>query len=454
MLAFVIVWVGQLVSMLGTGMTRFAITIWAWQVTGEATTLALVGFFSFVPLVALSPVAGALVDRWNRKMVMMFSDLAAGLSTVAIFLLFSSDNLQIWHLYVAGAFAGAFEAFQFPAYSAAVSTMLPKSQYTRANGLLGLVEPVSQIASPVLAGALLAMVGLGGILVIDIATFLIAIGLLLVVIIPQPITTDAGRKGQGNLWHESMYGFRYIFERPSLLSLQTLFLAGNLISAAGFILFPAMILARTGDDELILAAVQSALGVGGVIGGLTLSIWGGPKRRIHTLLLGWILLGILGDLMMGLGQQLSIWLMGHFFVGFFVPFINGSNQAIWQAKVSPDVQGRVFAARRLIAQITFPVSMLMAGYLADQIFEPAMMPRGVLSHIFGGLLGVGPGAGMGLMFAVSGLLVALIGVSGYLIPLIRNVEDILPDHDLAEDTTEQKIDAELVDRDIVATSAT
>jgi DHA3 family macrolide efflux protein-like MFS transporter len=120
MLAFTIVWLGQMVSMLGTGMTRFAITIWAWQTTGEATTLALVGLFSYGPAVLFSPVAGALVDRWPRKIAMMVSDLAAGLSTIAIFLLFTTDRLEIWHLYLAGALAGTFEAFQFPAciYSA------------------------------------------------------------------------------------------------------------------------------------------------------------------------------------------------------------------------------------------------------------------------------------------------------------------------------------------------
>ena len=341
MIGFTIVWAGQMVSMMGTGMTRFAITIWAWQITGEATALALVGFFSFGPAVLFSPFAGALVDRWNRKLVMMLSDLAAGLSTVSILILFVTGNLQIWHLYVAGAFAGTFEAFQFPAYSAAVTTMLPKSQYARANGMLGMVESASQIASPIMAGFLLVVIGLGGILVIDVVTFLTAIGLLMAVRIPQPTTTEAGRRGQGNLWQEAMYGFRYIFERPSLLGLQSIFLAGNLVGGIDLVLVPAMILARTNNNEIILGSVQSALGIGGVVGGLVLSIWGGPKRRIHGLLLSWVFLGM-GQVIMGLGQHLTIWSFSHFGMGFVIPFINGSNQAIWQAKVAPDVQGRVF----------------------------------------------------------------------------------------------------------------
>jgi predicted MFS family arabinose efflux permease len=226
-----------------------------------------------------------------------------------------------------------------------------------------------------------------------------------------------------------LYGFRYIFARPSLLALQLVFLAGNLIGSAAFVLLPALILSRTGNNEITLGTVQSALGIGGVIGGVLLSTWGGTQRRIHTLLISWTLAGLLGEVLMGLGQTPFIWGMSAFFTGFFIPFINGSNQAIWQAKVAPDVQGRVFAARRLIAQIAFPLSMLLAGPLADHMFEPAMQSSGALAPIFGDWVGTGNGAGLALMFVGIGLITALIGLSGYLFPVIRNAEDILPDHD-------------------------
>ena len=155
MRGFTIVWFGQLVSLLGSGMTQFALTIWAWQITGEATALALVGFFTFAPSILISPLAGALVDRWDRKQVMMLSDLAAGLSTIAVFLLYSTDSLEIWHLYVTGAFTGVFQSFQFPAYSAAISVMLDKEQYSRASGMISLAESASGILSPIGAGIFL-----------------------------------------------------------------------------------------------------------------------------------------------------------------------------------------------------------------------------------------------------------------------------------------------------------
>ena len=431
MTGFTVVWIGQVVSLLGTGMTRFALTIWAWQLTGSATALALMGFFSFGPIVLFSPVAGALVDRWNRKLVMMLSDLAAGLATVAIFLLYTTGHLEIWHLYVAGAFAGTFESFQFPAYSAAVTTMVHKKHYARASGMLSLAESISGIAAPALAGLLLVMIGIGGILVIDMVTFVLAILALVAVNIPQPPRTAAGAEGQGSLWQESLYGFRYILDRPSLLGLQLLFFTSNLLATLGFTLLAPMILARTGSNSVVLGTVESAFGVGGVVGGVLLATWGGPQRRVHGVLLSFVGASLLGQTLMGLGQILPVWIAAAFLSSAFIPILNGSNQAIWQQKVAPDVQGRVFATRRLIAQITAPLAMLLAGPLADFVFEPGMMAGGSLAALFGWLVGTGPGAGMALIFVISGLLGSFIGVVGYLIPTIRNAEDILPDHEAA-----------------------
>ncbi|MGD8791045.1 MAG: MFS transporter [Anaerolineae bacterium] len=429
MFAFTIVWIGQVVSLLGSGMTMFALTIWAWEITGQATALALVAFFSFGPSVVLSPLAGALVDRWDRKLVMMLSDLAAGLMTIFVWVLYASGSLEIWHLYVTGAISGAFQAFQFPAYSAAVTTMLPKEQYARANGMLSLAESAAGVFAPLAGGILLGFLGLSGILMIDVVTFVVAIGALLVVHVPQPEKTEAGREGQGSLWQESLYGFRYILARPSLLGLQLVFLAINLTASFSFTVLAPMILARTGNDELVLGSVQSMMGVGGIVGGLLLSLWGGPRRRVHGVLLGMIFSSLLGEVILGLGAAPLAWSVGAFFVSFFIPVINGSNQAIWQAKVAPDVQGRVFATRRLIAQISAPVAMLLAGPLADYFFEPAMAGQGTMSALFGGLVGTGTGSGMALMFVVTGLLGVLVGLSGYLFPAVRNAEDILPDHD-------------------------
>jgi DHA3 family macrolide efflux protein-like MFS transporter len=432
MAGFTIVWIGQIISLLGTQMTWFALTLWSYAAAEEAkaTVLASVWIASFAPTVVLSPIAGALVDRWNRKLVMMLSDLGAGLMTSVVILLYATGNLQIWHLYLTGAVSAAFQAFQFPAYSAAVTTMLSKEHYGRASGMMSLAEGAAGIFGPLAGSLLLGPIGTAGVMAIDLVTFVIAIVALLIVYIPQPETTESGRSGQGSLWKESLYGFKYILERPSLLGLQLVFLAINLTATLGFTVLAPLVLARTGEDELALGSIQSVMGVGGLLGGLLLSIWGGPKRRVHGVLMGMALSSLLGQMVLGLGTGQVIWGIGAFFSSFFIPIINGSNQAIWQAKVAPDVQGRVFAARRLIAQISV-LAALIAGPLADFAFEPAMMPEGSLASVFGWLIATGPGAGMALMFVISGILGTLVGLGGYVFPAVRNAEDILPDHDAA-----------------------
>ncbi|MCC6189538.1 MAG: MFS transporter [Anaerolineales bacterium] len=425
MRTFLTVWLGQVISLFGSAMTGFALTTWAWQLTNSATALALVGFFHFAPTVLFSPIAGALVDRWNRKLVMMFSDLGTGLATIAILGLYSAGRLEIWHLYVAGVFAGTFQAFQWPAYGAATTLLLPKAQYGRASGMISLAESAANTLAPLLAGVLIVTIGLTGILLIDIATFLFAIGALLIVRLPQPKTTAEGRAGQGSLLQEAAYGFRYIVARPSLLGLQLVFFVGNLMASLGMTVMAPMILAQTRNSATILGSVQSAGALGGVVGGVLIAAWGGPKRRVHGVLLGHVVTG-LTEATRAFG--LSFWYVGNFAGSGTVPILNGSNQALWQAKVAPDVQGRVFSVRRLIAQVSAPLAILAAGPLADRVFEPGMQPGGALAGAFGALVGTGPGHGMALMTLLAGLAMALAGAVSYAIPAVRNAEELLPDY--------------------------
>jgi DHA3 family macrolide efflux protein-like MFS transporter len=313
MRGFIVVWLGQLVSFLGTGMTQFALTIWAWEKTGEATALALVGFSFTLPYILASPFAGALVDRWNRKFVTMLSDVASGLSTLAVLALFASGRLEVWHLYLTSAFSGAFQAFQFPAFSAAVTLMLDKEQYARANGMLSLAQSASGIFAPVAAGILLPITGLGGIMTFDALSFVAAVAALAMIHIPQP-TGITEAKERPSLLEDSVFGFRYILARPSLLGLQSIFFVVNFTASICFALLAPMILSRTGNDSIILGTVQSTFGVGGVVGGLLMSAWGGPKRKVYGLLLGLTSSSLLGMTLMGLGRSAPIWVAAAFFV--------------------------------------------------------------------------------------------------------------------------------------------
>jgi DHA3 family macrolide efflux protein-like MFS transporter len=429
MLAFGVVWAGQLLSVIATNMTQFALTIWIFERTGSATALGLQQVFYITPFLIISPLAGAMVDRYNRKTMMMVSDIGAGAATFVVMALQLMGLLSLWHLYLAAAVTGLCQAFQWPAYSAAISTMVSKEQYGRANGLMSLLEAGPGVLSPLLAGAALPLIGLGGIMVIDVVTFGVALIALAVVFVPPPANTVAGQQSRGNMLREATYGFRYIFSRPSLLGLQLVFLGGNLMAGIGMTLLAPMILARTGNNEKVFGLVQSVGAIGAVAGGLMMSAWGGPKRRSDGVLMGHALIGLLGQAILGLKFGLPGWLAGMVLTGLLIPVINGSNQAIWQAKVAPDVQGRVFTARRLIAWVTQPLSPLIAGPLADFVLEPAMKGHGVLPATFGWLTGTGAGSGMGLIIIGSGLVTTLIGLAAYLFPAVRNAESFLPDHD-------------------------
>ncbi|MFT3892673.1 MAG: MFS transporter [Anaerolineales bacterium] len=220
MFGFSFVWLGQIISVLATNMTSFAMTIFVFQKTGSATALGLVQVFFITPYLLITPFAGVMVDRHNRKLMMMVSDLVAGLATVSILVLQAFGVLEVWHLYVAAIFQGLGNAFQWPAYSAAITTMLPKEQYARANGMMSLIDMGPGVFAPMLAGALLPFSGLTGILFIDVTTFILAVLILLAVHIPQPMRTEEGKQAEGNILQEAVFGFRYIFARPSLLGLQ------------------------------------------------------------------------------------------------------------------------------------------------------------------------------------------------------------------------------------------
>lgn len=430
MTAFTIVWFGQVVSLVGTAMTGFALTLWAYRTTGLATALSMVAFFGFAPMIIMSPIAGVLVDRWNRKWTMALSDLASATGTLAILILFASGHLQVWHLYVVGALTAVFQSFQWPAYSAAISMMVPKTQYQRASGMIAMAESGSGIAAPILAGALIGMVGferLWVIFAIDLVTFVIALSTLAAVTIPNPPKTVPEQ--QESFLRQSTFGFRYIWNHRPLFNLQMMFFLSNLLASLCITILPALILARTGNNSTVLAAVQSASAVGGVIGGAALTAWGGPRRKVDGVLLGMVSTSLFGTVVLGLGRSLPVWAVGGFLTMVFLPMLNGSNQAIWQSKVPPSLQGRVFSTRLIIAQITAPIAMLASGPLADRVFGPAMLASGSLAPVFGWLTGTGSGAGISLMFVLFGLAGAVAGMAGYLIPSVRNVERLIPDHD-------------------------
>lgn len=401
--SFVAVWLGQTVSILGSGMTWFALTIWAWQASGQPSALSTVSFFAFLPTVLFTPLAGVFVDRWNRKTVMALSDSATAIGTLFILILFSAGQLQLWHIYIISALAGFFTAFQYPAYMAAVTTLLPKEQYGRAQGMLGLSPALSGILAPVFAAALLDRIGMRGIMLIDLATFGLALATLAWARIPQPETSPTGQDSRGSLWREMQFGFKYIYAKTGLRSLAALFVLANFFLAIGATLVAPLVLSQTGNDEGVLAAVQSLGAVGGISGGIVLSVWGGPQRRVHAVFLGGAGACLLGITWLGLGTSFLLWAAGSFFFAFFEPMVEGNNLAIWQARVEADVQGRVFSARQLLVQIPYLLGILVSGPLAESI------------------------SGIAPLLILAGLAGSFIFLSGYAFRSTREVEVLHPE---------------------------
>ena len=407
-------------------MSEFALTLWAWELTGSATALALVGFFSLLPRIFISLFAGLLVDRANRKHLMMLGDAIAALSTIAILILHLSGNLAIGHLYLAASINGGFGQIQQLAYSTSITLLVSPQNYTRANSMNSVVHYGSNIIAPAIAGVLYPIIGLGGILPIDLATFSIAIATLVWIRIPQIRSKQAKEIGEVNrlsaLWQEVTFGIRYIWQRDSLRTLLLITASFWFAHDLGGAIFSPMILARSDNNSQVLGAISSAAGIGGVTGAIVLSAWGGTKRRVNGMLTGFMGAGI-AKTVFGLGQSLTVWLPAQFCSSLNFPLLGSSQKALWMEAVPPELQGRVFAADELVIKLVSAIATLIAGLLCDRLLEPAMQSETILSSLFAPIFGNGAGAGMALLYVSCAIAMFLVGVAGFRLPLLNQLSD-------------------------------
>ena len=424
MSVFVIVWFGQLISLTGSGLTEFALGVWVFQRTGSPVQFALTVFFAALPRILLSPLAGTLVDRWDRRLVMMLSDTAAGLCTLTVALLLFTNQLQVWHIYLVAALSSAFGTFQRPAYAAATTLLVPPQQYGRANGMMSLIRSVSSLVAPALAGFLVVTIGLPSVLLIDLGTFLFAVLTLSVVRFPSPPQSAESQATRGSLFREAVGGWAYIRRRPGLLGLLILHSATWFLGVPTEVLLQPYVLSIASPNALGL--VMSATGAGLLIGGLIMSTWGGPKRRIYGII-GFEMLVSLCSVFIGLWSSSLAIGIAAFLYFVCIELSDSCNQALWQSKVAPDFQGRVFAIQQMITVSALPLGLLITAPLAEYVFNPLLDYNGALAGSVGRIIGVGPGRGIGLMFVVAGLFNMLALIGGALYPRIWRVESELPD---------------------------
>lgn len=421
---FLFIWSGQVVSMLGSGFTSFALGVWIYQRSGSATQFTLLVFVNALAAVLALPVAGALVDRWDRRRVLLLSNAAAAAGTLALAALAWSGRLQTWHAYAAVVLISGASALQMPAFMAEVPLLVAKEQLGRTAGLTQLGQAVPGVLGPLLAGGLVLAVGLRGILLIDLASYAVAVLTLLAVRLPRPPRSAGRAAPSGSLAQDIAVGWTYLRERPGMLALLYTYASVNFCLGILTALLPPMVLALA--SPAALGTVLSVAGCGMVAGGIAMSIWGGPRRRVRgvfTYMSGAAAILFLA----GFGQSTPLIASAAFVFMFCFAIISGCNAVIWQTKIPPDLLGRTLAVLRLTALSSLPLASLIAGPLADRVFEPLLAPGGPLAGSLGRIIGVGPGRGIALLFIVLGLLIYVVLAWGWSNPRLRRLEDELPD---------------------------
>ncbi len=426
MRTFFLVWCGQLISIIGSSLTNFALGVQVYQESGSVTLYTLIILSSTLPGLLVLPLAGVLIDRWDRRNIMLLSDLGAGACSLALALLFFTGVPQLWQICLLVGLSSAFSAAQWPAFAAATVQLVPRQHLVRANGMIEAIQGIAQVCAPILATTLLNLAGLSLILALDVTSFLVSVCILLLLRFPRLASAPAATGAAPRPWWQTFgYGWHYIVARPGLLALLLLITLNNFTVGIAMALLVPFVLAVTSLD--LLGAISTFSTSGLLVGSLLISIWGGPRRHIYGVL-GFQTLGALSLLLAGFVPTPVVLALAGFGLFLSLPTSRSASQAIWQVKVDPTVQGRVFAIRRMIAWSTLPLAQLVAGPLADKVFTPLLLPGGALvGSGIAQLLGVGPGAGLALLFILLGLLSLLIIAGGLSYPCLRHVEAELPD---------------------------
>ncbi|MFF5056623.1 MFS transporter [Micromonospora sp. NPDC000663] len=437
---FSIIWAGQLVTLIGNSVLRFAFVVQAWTSGQRATAVVLLSVLAVVPQVLLSPTAGALVDRLRKRTALQLADIG-GLAVVgALAALHFSGHLQLWQIYVAVALLGAAAAFQYPALFSAIPLLVAKDQLQRANGLLGTARSTAEICGPALAGVLVATSGLGTILLVDLLSFVLALLTIQAAGLHEQPRDGATVEPRRRLGAESLDGLRYLFVRPSLRGLVIVIFVVNLVMVFGYAIVQPMILARTGNDASALASVMASIGVGGILGGLLMGVWGGPKARIRGMLLGVVGMCLTSQVLVAASRDVPAWCAAILVGALLMPIVNGTMQAIIQTKVPPQRQGRVFGAVMFVSQISAPLAMVCSGLVADRVFEPQAAAGTGLVGLLQPVVGSGPGSGMAAMLLIAGACGMAVAVWGMANRQVRDIDVILPDWDgIAEQKEERKV---------------
>ena len=397
---FFSIWTGQAFSLIGSKIVQFALVWWLTKLTGSATVLATASMVALLPEILLGPIAGAYVDRWNRRRILMVADGAIALASLWLAYLFWVDAVQVWHVYVIMLVRAIGGSFHWPAMHASTSLMVPKEHLSRVAGLNQAMNGALNIVGPPLGALLMEAIPLAGVMLVDVGTALLAITPLLFVQIPQPCreAVKTETEDKSSIWSDMRQGLRYIGNWPGLMAIIGMALLLKLALTPAFSLLPLLVSDHFQGDAAQLSLFESIAGLGILLGGIILSVWGGFRKRILTTLMGMLLLG-LGLVALGVSPANLLWmaLASTFVIGLTIPLIDGPIMAILQATVAPDMQGRVLTIMGSLLSLTSPIGLAVAGPISDAL-------------------------GLHVWYLTAGVLSIAIGAAGFFFPVVVNIE--------------------------------
>lgn len=408
---YIILWGTQSISQLGSSMTGFVLTLWAYSQTHSAFAVSLMTFCNYVPYIILSLFAGSFVDRHSKKAIMLIADSVAAVGTIAVLCLTIAGRMEIRHIYLVNAVVGCSSAFQQPASSVAVFKLVPEEKLEMVSGMNSFSMNLVTIASPVLAAFCYGVFGMGSVLLIDIISFMAAFLVLLFLI---KLEEDKATDQKTSVFSGTVQGWQFLWKNKGFLVMMLTMAALNFFSRLTYenILSP-MILARSGENDMVLGLVNAAMGAGGIAGGVLVTMKKETKNRVRMMYGSAAVSFLLGDILMSIGRNGILWSIAGMAASLPVPFIMAANNVIMYAKVPQEMQGRVFAVRNAIQYSTIPIGILLGGVLADYVFEPFMRSGAPLVHILEKLVGAGNGSGMACMFLCTGMFGFIISCVSY-----------------------------------------
>lgn len=408
---FIKLWSTQSLSQLGSAMTGFALTLWLYEKTGSALQTALLAICSYVPYVVMSIFAGALSDKWNKKKVMLVCDTLAALSTVAIFVLLKTEQLQPVHMYILNALNGLMNTVQQPASDVAMTLITPKKHYQKTSGMRSFSNSLVTILNPVFATAVFAFGGMDAVILIDLATFAVAFLVLLFFVQIPAIEKNEAAKQEAFLENVKA-GLVYLKENRLILVLM-LFLAGvNLVASAFDAALPAFILPKGNGGETVLGVVSSCAGIATLVGSLFATLLPAPKNRLRVIYLTMLFSLSIENFLLSVSREPLLWCIGQFIGWLPVPIMNASLDVIFRSTIPPEMQGRVYSCRNTFQFFTIPVGFFFGGWLIDKVCEPFMAIAATEeSSIWTILFGTGKGSG-------AAMLIGMLGVAGLITCLV------------------------------------